>query len=194
MMFLKTAENPNQISFTGHYVLKYNMKPEPAYEVNLSVDDIIFAQILARVVSVEECISRIFSLDFCIHDTKCVHRGGAPPALRNASFDSNGNQLQMDPVQIYYNRPLELERIGFADFWSWCNVIPDKNNKVWEGPEPDFNRRRPPNTLNKEDINFNYEEQFQLHEEISTPMPIYPDPSLNSARPLVAVRRKNRQL
>ena len=136
------------------------MKPEPAYEVNLSVNDPTFAQILARVVSVEECISRIFRLDFCIHDTKCVHKGGAPPTLRNPSFDLNGNQIQMDPVQIYYNRPLELERIGFADFWSLYNVIPTKNNITWNGPPPDFNRNHPPNTLNKDNANYIYEEQF----------------------------------
>lgn len=190
LMFLKTEENPNQISSTGHYVLKYNMKPEPSYEVNLSVNDAIFAQILARVVSVEESIARIFSLTFCVHDSECIHKGGGPPGLRNASFDSNGNQIQLDPVQIYYNRPLELEGIGFADFWSWYKVIPAKNGESWIGQSPDFNRIRPPNTLNRDDPNYGYENNFVYRADIKLPMPIYTDPSLNNAKQLVAVRRK----
>ena len=190
LMFLKTLENPDQISTTGHYVLKYNMKPEPSYEVNLSVDDVVFAQTRARVVSSEESIARIFSYPFCIHDVKCVHKGGAPPELRNAAYNVNGDQIQLDSVQIYYRRPLELERIGFADFWSWYKVIPAKENIAWEGPPPDFHRMRISNTLNPSHPNYSYEDNFILREDIKSPMPIFPDENLQCARKLVAIRRK----
>ena len=190
LMFLKTAENPTKISTTGHYVLKYNMKPEPAYNVNLSIEDSVFAQIHARVVSVEECIARIFSLKFCIHDTTCIHLNGAPPNLRNASYNTRGNQIQLDQVQIYFNRPIELEKIGFVDFWSWYKVKVDTHGIRWVGNAPDFHRIRPPNTLNRNDPNFSYEDQFQLNEQITNPLPIYYDNNIHNAKHLIAIRRK----
>ena len=190
LMFLKTAENPNQISTTGHYVLKYNMKPEPAYQVNLSVEDVIFAQTRARVVSTEESIARIFSYTFCYHDTECIHKSGAPPDLRNAAFNTDGEQIQMDAVQIYYHRPLELEGIGFADFWSWYKVSVDTSGIKWNGEPPNFSRQRDSNTLNPNHENYSYEDTFQLREDITYPMPIYFDENLKSAKQLVVTRRK----
>jgi hypothetical protein len=92
--------------------------------------------------------------------------------------------LQIDPVDIYYNRPLELERITFLDFYSQFAIekVNDPNINASICP---INRNRPPNTLL---LNSEYEsENFQFDEEYRNEL-IFRS-TVNSSLPLLTIKK-----
>jgi hypothetical protein len=175
------------MSRCAEYILKYHTKGEPSFTASFQRDTYIIAQINSRYVSYEEAIARIYSLSFCQHDTQCLFKTASPPEIRCATFRNDGDQLQMDSVDIYYNRPQELERITFLDFYSQFAIekVSDPNTNT---PICTIDRSRPPNTLLPNSV---YEsENFQFDDEYRYGL-IFRS-TVNSNLPLLAIRKRRK--
>jgi hypothetical protein len=93
----------------------------------------------------------------------------------------------MDSVDIYYNRPLELERITFLDFYSQFAIEKVSHPNAITSMCP-INCIRPPNTLLPNSV---YEsENFQFDEEYRNGL-IFRS-TIDSNLPLLAIKKRRK--
>ena len=180
IQFMKTRDHPEFSEAASYYVLKYNLKSEPSFVTTFKEDDKIIAQMKARYISAEEAVARIFSMTFCQHDTSCIFVPTLTPQKRNASFmsvDGRLKQVQMDPVNIYYHRPMELSNVDIMTFYSLFKVIPFNQDMPPDVNVTDIPLMDP--SINYDDLCKNFKFGF-----------IYRDPAVPDAKQLVIKRKR----
>ena len=119
--------SPNAI----HYIVKYNFKSEPSLRINLedpkNVNETSYkTSFHARIVSVEEAVTKIISMDYFEASVASMYLSLKPPETRQAAF-RNGEQMQITWNDKYFRRPKSLEGIGVLNYFSFYEICAEKN-------------------------------------------------------------------
>ena len=132
---LRTEEHPGCSPNAIHYIVKYNFKSEPSIRVEAAHQQETYETLFhSRVTSSEEAIARIFSFDYHGSDTGSIYISLKPPDRRTASFVA-GQQVQITPVEKYFQRPPELSQLRILSFFSLYEVFPvSSTNEELLGP------------------------------------------------------------
>ena len=195
---LRNSEHTECSANAIHYIVKYNFKSEPSLRVQVSEENqTSYATAFhARIVSVEEAVTKIISLDYFESSVASMYLSLKPPENRQAAF-RDGEQMQITLIDKYFRRPKSLERIGILNFFSFYEIKATKYSNLEliqkfggsSSQRIDFNipprPERPPNTLKQDS---NWDEQFNRLCLIDSGF-LFPDENLPNAKALKINKR-----